>query len=174
MNYEEALNYFYNLKEKTTPFFSIENYDIFIALVLITLITISILSLGISLIYDDPKAEDYEKDVKPPKIITAIFIGFIGLLILSNITAIKNEKTEYEYTEILESPYYQQLSVNLQKIVDDSILADINENKLNNNFKTTIPLFKLEEILRAVDNERDIIERKEQEQKILNKLKSSR
>ena len=106
---------------------------------------------------------------------TAIFIGLaINILILSSFIAIKNEKTEYEYTEILESPYYQQLSVNFQKIVDDSILADINENKLNNNFKTTIPLFKLEKILRTVDNERYTIERKEQEQETLNKLKSSR
>lgn len=183
MNYEESLDYFYKLKENATPFFSIENYDIFIALVLINIIMISILNLMISaIIYDNQQIKYYGKDEKPLSekeknifISTAIFIGLaINILILSSFIAIKNEKTEYEYTEILESPYYQQLSVNFQKIVDDSILADINENKLNNNFKTTIPLFKLEKILRAIDNERDIIELKEQEQETLNKLKSSR
>lgn len=183
MSYEEALDYFYKLKENTTSFFSIENYDIFIALVLINLIMISILNLMISaIIYDAQQIEYYEKDANAPTkneknifISGAIFIGLaINILILSSFISIKNEQIEYEYTEILESPYYHQLSANFQKIVDDSILADINKNKLNNNFKTTIPLFKLEKMLRAVDNERDIIERKEQEQEALNKLKSSR
>ena len=56
----------------------------------------------------------------------------------------------------------------------DTILEDISENKLNNEFKTTISLFKLKKILREVDSEAYLIKRKEQEQETLNKLKSLR
>lgn len=180
MNYEEALNYFYNLKEKTTPFFSVGNHDLLIYLLIaifINLIMIAVSTLMVSIDYEQTKV--YQKDENTKKrektifICMSIFIAIVvNIVILLIATDIKRENTEYEYAEILESTYYQQLPSSSQKIVDNGILEDIKENKLNNEFKTTIPLFKLKKILMAADGEIYLIKRKEQEQETLNKLKA--
>lgn len=182
MNYEEALDYFYNLKEKTTPFFSVENHDLLMYLLLVifvNLIMISFSTLIVSIYEDDQQTKGSQKDENTKKrekiifICMSIFIAIIvNITILLFATDIKKEDTEYEYAEILESIYYQQLPASSQKIVDNGILEDIRENKLNNEFKTTIPLFKLKKILREVDSEAYLIKRKEQEQETLNKLKA--
>ena len=184
MNYEEALNYFYNLKEKTTPFFNVENHDLLtylLSAIFINLIMIAFSTLMVSIDYEDQQIKGYQKDENTKKEEKIIFISMsifiaiaVNIVILLIATDIKRENTEYEYAQILESTYYQQLPASSQKIVDNGILEDIRENKLNNEFKTTISLFKLKKILREVDSEAYLIKRKEQEQETLNKLKSLR
>lgn len=64
MNYEEALDYFYNLKEKTTPFFSVENHDLLMYLLLVifvNLIMISFSTLIVSIYEDDQQTKGYQK-----------------------------------------------------------------------------------------------------------------
>lgn len=169
MNYEQALQYFLdlaNIKEDGSSFIFDFRYN------WITLLTIVTIVCVLYNIYKDRKTD--KTYGRGAYIVLAIilhlylyFFGYIGPKI------IYFDNLEYNYNTIISSPYYQKLPDSAKEIMNKGLIEDINDNKHNLEFKTSIKMHKFETILRDVSQELYRLECLESEKHLLEQLETN-
>lgn len=83
------------------------------------------------------------------------------------------DNIEYNYNTILTSPYYQNLPDSAKEIMNKGLIEDINDNKHNLEFKTSIRMHKFETILQDVSQELYRLECLENEKHLLEQLETN-
>lgn len=79
---------------------------------------------------------------------------------------------EYNYDTIITSSYYQSLPDSAKEIMNKGLIEDINDNKHNLEFKTSIKMHKFETILQDVSQELYRLECLENEKHLLEQLEN--
>lgn len=169
MNYKESLQYFLdlaNIKEDGSSFIFDFGYNWNTALAIISVICCSYY------VYKNQKNNrNYGIAFYTVLIIILTsFSYFIGYYI---------PKTghfynlEYNYNTILTSPYYQNLPDSAKEIMNKGLIKDINDNKHNLEFKTSIRMHKFETILQDVSQELYRLECLENEKHLLEQLETT-
>lgn len=80
---------------------------------------------------------------------------------------------EYNYDTIITSSYYQSLPDSAKEIMNKGLIEDINDNKHNLEFKTSIRMHKFETILQDVSDELYRLECLENEKHLLEQLETN-
>lgn len=169
MNYKEALQYFLdlaNIKEDGSSFIFDFGYNWNIVLVIIAII------YCLYYVYKGQKNNQnygiafYTVLV----IILTSFSYFVGYYIpktgyFGNL--------EYNYDTIITSSYYQSLPDSAKEIMNKGLIEDINDNKHNLEFKTSIRMHKFETILQDVSDELYRLECLENEKHLLEQLETN-
>lgn len=83
------------------------------------------------------------------------------------------DNIEYNYNTILTSPYYKNLPDSAKEIMNKGLIEDINDNKHNLEFKTSIRMYKFETILKDVSQELYRLECLENEKHLLEQLETN-
>lgn len=169
MNYKETLQYFLdlaNIKEDGSSFIFDFGYNWNTALVIIAII------YCLCYVYKSQKNNQnygiafYTVLV----IILTSFSYFVGYYIpktgyFGNL--------EYNYDTIITSSYYQSLPDSAKEIMNKGLIEDINDNKYNLKFKTSIKMHKFETILQDVSQELYRLECLESEKYLLEQLETN-
>lgn len=169
MNYEQALQYFLNLaniKEDGSSFIFDFRYN------WVTLLVIITIAYCLYDAYKDRKTEqEYgRKTYITFAIILSLFAYFIGYMFPKYVYF---NNLEYNYNQIITSPYYQNLPDSAKEIMNKGLIEDINDNKHNLEFKTSIRMHKFETILQDVSQELYRLECLENEKHLLEQLETN-
>ena len=169
MNYKQALQYFLdlaNIKEDDLSFILDFRYN------WITLFVIVIIASCLYEAYKDRKtAQEYgRKTYITFAVILSLFAYFVGYM-FPKYAYFNN--LEYNYNQIITSPYYQNLPDSAKEIMNKGLIDDINHNKHNLEFKTSIRMFECEEILKDVSRELYRLECLENEKHLLEQLETN-
>lgn len=169
MNYEQALQYFLdlaNIKEDGSSFIFDFRYN------WVTLLIITNIVCVLYCIYKDRKTyQTYERGAYIAlTIILPLYSYCFGYLAPKNVYF---DNIEYNYNTILTSPYYQNLPDSAKEIMNKGLIEDINDNKHNLEFKTSIRMHKFETILQDVSDELYRLECLENEKHLLEQLETN-
>lgn len=169
MNYEQALQYFLdlaNIKEDGSSFIFDFRYNWLTLLVIVTI------AYFLYDVYKDRKTEqEYgRKTYIIFAIILPLFAYFVGYIFPK---IIYFDNLEYNYKTIITSPYYQNLPDSAKEIVNKGLIEDINDNKHNLEFKTSIRMYKFKGILKDVSQELYRLECLENEKYLLEQLETN-
>ena len=169
MNYEQTLQYFLdlaNIKEDGSSFIFNFQYN---WVTLLVIITIACLLYNI---YKDRKTDqEYgRKTYITFAMILPLFAYFVGYILPKTIYF---DNLEYNYNTIITSSYYQSLPDSSKEIMNKRLIEDINDNKHNLEFKTSIKMYKFKTILKDVSDELYRLECLENEKHLLEQLESN-
>lgn len=169
MNYKQTLQYFLdlaNIKEDGSSFIFDFRYNWITLLIIVTIVCV------LYNIYKDRKTDQtYGRDAYIAlAIILPLYLCFFGY-IAPKIIYFGN--LEYNYHTIITSPYYQKLPDSAKEIMNKGLIDEINHNKHNLEFKTSIRMFEFEEILKDVSRELYRLECLENEKHLLEQLETN-